>query len=93
VRGTSKRVQHVARVTNHDGSCVPCSRNVAICCSQICMDQPRGTRFGPCRHASCCESCAERLLTDFQARCPICRERVVTILERGPQVAMQLTLQ
>ena len=57
----------------------------------ICLDRPRATRFGPCRHASCCEECASRLVASRE-RCPICRAPITDVIERGVQVAMQPTL-
>ena len=58
----------------------------------VCMELPRATRFGPCRHASCCASCASILL-QRDNRCPICREHISAIIEQGPQIAAQMTLQ
>jgi len=57
----------------------------------ICMDAIRATRFGPCRHASCCEGCAEHLKR-LNERCPICRGPIVSIIERGPHVSLAPTL-
>ena len=58
----------------------------------VCMNEPRATRFGPCRHASCCVSCANTLMQAGH-RCPICREAITTIIERGAHIALQLTHQ
>jgi len=58
----------------------------------VCMDRPRGTRFAPCRHASCCEECADKLVRIGDSRCPLCRGAIAAVIERGAQVAAQLTL-
>lgn len=42
----------------------------------VCMSALRATRFKPCGHSQCCESCANALLkrpTSNERRCPYCR--------------------
>jgi len=57
----------------------------------ICMSEVRSTRFAPCRHASCCEVCADELKRRNE-RCPICRGAISAIIERGAHVALEPTL-
>jgi hypothetical protein len=66
--------------------------NTEVRACVVCMDRPRGTRFVPCRHASCCEECADELVRIGDKRCPICRCAFTSVIERGAQVAAQLTL-
>mmetsp|Transcript_22919 Transcript_22919/g.52541 ORF Transcript_22919/g.52541 Transcript_22919/m.52541 type:complete len:305 (+) Transcript_22919:52-966(+) len=40
---------------------------------KICMAAPVSTRFKPCYHAICCNSCAARLQS---TQCPICRQTI-----------------
>ena len=81
-------------VPNLDGLAETARVEARMCV--ICMSSPRATRFGPCRHASCCEACADELLRRSTAggppRCPICRDPIRVIVERGQQVALQMTL-
>jgi len=65
--------------------------NTEVRACVICMNRPRGTRFAPCRHASCCEECADELVRSGDTRCPICRCAFTSVIERGAQVAAQFT--
>lgn len=59
----------------------------------ICMTEPRDTAVMPCRHMCLCGGCAETMRTRVQYRsyrCPICRERVSSLLQIGQEAAEQL---
>ncbi|CAE7658580.1 LOG2 [Symbiodinium sp. CCMP2592] len=50
----------------------------------ICMSERRDTAVLPCRHMCLCSGCAETMRTQIQYhsyRCPICRERVSSLLQ------------
>ena len=58
----------------------------------VCVSELRSVRFLPCRHACCCETCASRL-KEGQYRCPLCRQSILGIAERGEYLALESTLQ
>lgn len=45
----------------------------------ICMSAPRDTTALPCRHMSCCHTCANELKTQTD-KCPICRNVISSLL-------------
>lgn len=54
----------------------------------ICMSERRDTAVLPCRHMCLCSGCAETMRTQIQYhsyRCPICRERVSSLLQKRPE--------
>mmetsp|Transcript_28739 Transcript_28739/g.71616 ORF Transcript_28739/g.71616 Transcript_28739/m.71616 type:complete len:718 (+) Transcript_28739:144-2297(+) len=55
-------------------------REAKMCC--VCMSSPRSTRFGPCRHSSCCDACAKEIVRR-QDRCPICRGAINEVIKCG----------
>jgi len=55
----------------------------------ICMSERRDTAVLPCRHMCLCSGCAETMRTQIQYhsyRCPICRERVSSLLQKRPEL-------
>jgi hypothetical protein len=53
----------------------------------VCMDAPRCTRFFPCQHAVCCNTCAVLLLGTTR-QCPVCASPIVTA---GPTAVTEPT--
>jgi len=54
----------------------------------ICMSEPRDTAVLPCRHMCLCGSCAQTMRSRLQYRsyrCPMCRERVSSLLQMNRQ--------
>jgi len=72
-RPTSGRVRdQVAELVSEAGNEreAPRQSECIVCCAA-----PRQGYFQPCRHNSCCEPCAQRLIND-RSGCPICRRAV-----------------
>lgn len=58
----------------------------------VCMSEPRDTAMLPCRHMCLCGSCAEQLRgrTQYRSyRCPICRERISSMMMIDPSLMAQ----
>jgi len=51
----------------------------------ICMSEPRDTAVLPCRHMCFCSHCASIMRSQCE-RCPICRQRVASMLQFERQV-------
>lgn len=49
----------------------------------ICMSEPRDTVVLPCRHICFCSHCANIMRTQCE-KCPICRQRVASLLQFTP---------
>lgn len=59
----------------------------------VCMSEPRDTAMLPCRHMCLCGGCAEQLRgrTQYRSyRCPICRERISSMMMIDPSGMSQL---
>lgn len=53
----------------------------------VCMSEPRDTAMLPCRHMCLCGGCADQLRgrTQYRSyRCPICRERISSMMMIDP---------
>jgi len=48
--------------------------NANECC--VCLEKTRNTVLVPCHHLCLCESCAEDLMSNTKASCPLCRAEV-----------------
>ena len=48
--------------------------NTNECC--VCLEKTRNTVLVPCHHMCLCESCAEDIMKNLKASCPLCRAEV-----------------
>jgi Zinc finger, C3HC4 type (RING finger) len=51
-------------------------RECIVCCKSLSEGRP--TAFIPCLHANCCETCAKKVATEGDKKCPSCRKPITS---------------